>query len=451
MRYIPYVFGMLLCSILVGITPNDLRAQVTWTEVLPWKTSDPTLLEYNYRSLSITEGKNCTVVGELTDTTNHRMSVIIKRSTDGGLSWEGQESGIPYFQSIHDAHLEKVFAIDSSNIVAVGDSGLIIRTTDAGITWHRQSAKVTEPLFDVSFADDDHGIAVGGNGLVCITSDGGKSWRARPHLTSSLFHICKAFKNGCFYVFDKYYLRFFRSFDAGLTWDSIPIVDHSLKDSSWTPLTAVHFFDSLHFIVVGGHSWSANFNFYSIRTSDGGATWSQVMDSNFNYHELRSVCFADSLLGVASSVNGSIILTRDGGKTWEYDVIDSQHLYVDGIFFVGRKNLLAIYNRGFFAALMYGTLQDAGVENTPSQDVENILVRPNPASGSSVSIELPDQLEEKSSLCISDALGRQMYRISTPSGRSHCEIPLGNFPAGVYYVRLISGGKILTQKLEVAK
>ncbi|MGB5875130.1 MAG: T9SS type A sorting domain-containing protein, partial [Bacteroidota bacterium] len=49
----------------------------------------------------------------------------------------------------------------------------ILRTTDAGATWVRQSSGTTSGLYDVSFTDADTGTAVGRNGTILRTTTGG--------------------------------------------------------------------------------------------------------------------------------------------------------------------------------------------------------------------------------------------------------------------------------------
>src|SRR5229473_5785813 len=53
---------------------------------------------------------------------------------------------------------------DSSTIVAVGERGIIVRSTDGGETWTRQDSGTSNHLNGVSFVDADTGIAVGTQG-----------------------------------------------------------------------------------------------------------------------------------------------------------------------------------------------------------------------------------------------------------------------------------------------
>jgi photosystem II stability/assembly factor-like uncharacterized protein len=85
-------------------------------------------------------------------------------------------------------HLRAVFAIDVNTQIAVGDLGTIIRTTNAGETWIRQSSGTTVDLKCVWFTDAATGFAVGGKGTILRTTDGGVSWSARTIDTAITFY-----------------------------------------------------------------------------------------------------------------------------------------------------------------------------------------------------------------------------------------------------------------------
>lgn len=77
-------------------------------------------------------------------------------------------------------------AIVGERAWAVGHDGVILASTDGGLTWTRQRAQPYDPalddlhngvpLLDVWFADETNGIAIGAYALMLKTSDGGASW-----------------------------------------------------------------------------------------------------------------------------------------------------------------------------------------------------------------------------------------------------------------------------------
>ncbi len=88
------------------------------------------------------------------------------RSTSGGKTWDS----IP-FPGLY-------WSIDckASRIIAVGNSGAIASSIDAGLTWRSQESGVKSLLFSVSMHDSVNAIAAGDAGVILKTSNGGTSW-----------------------------------------------------------------------------------------------------------------------------------------------------------------------------------------------------------------------------------------------------------------------------------
>jgi photosystem II stability/assembly factor-like uncharacterized protein len=62
-------------------------------------------------------------------------------------------------------------------LVAVGQRGHILVSTDTGATWKQSSSPVTSDLTAVYFVDGRDGWAVGHDGVVLHTGDGGDTWK----------------------------------------------------------------------------------------------------------------------------------------------------------------------------------------------------------------------------------------------------------------------------------
>src|SRR5258708_17576822 len=72
--------------------------------------------------------------------------------------------------------LRSIVTVDVNVVVAVGEFGTILRTTDGGVTWILQSSGTTNSLYGVSFADANTGTVVGRSGTILRTIDGGSTW-----------------------------------------------------------------------------------------------------------------------------------------------------------------------------------------------------------------------------------------------------------------------------------
>jgi photosystem II stability/assembly factor-like uncharacterized protein len=119
-------------------------------------------------------------------------------------------------------------------LVAVGMSGTVVRSTDAGLTWTVLKLG-NEDLFAVSFADSDTGVAlvdentataVGALGTILRTTDGGLSWTQQPTGYSAALRAVSFSGSTGYIVGDRGVIL--RSEDAGATWIEQPFTHLAL-------------------------------------------------------------------------------------------------------------------------------------------------------------------------------------------------------------------------------
>ena len=108
-------------------------------------------------------------------------------------TWENIESPTNQF-------LNSVNFTDSLNGWAVGDSGVIIHTTNGGAEWHLQNSNTTDRITDVFFINRNIGWAASWNvynypfGTVMLkTTDSGHSWESVPYRENGIFIRCILF------------------------------------------------------------------------------------------------------------------------------------------------------------------------------------------------------------------------------------------------------------------
>ena len=109
-------------------------------------------------------------------------------------------------------------------LVAGGELGFLLRSTDEGKTW--ETAKVEPqrraPVTTIHFLDDTHGMAVGHEGQILRTSDGGKTWQ-ELHFDEEhgapLMDI-RRLPSGAWLAVGAF-SRALRSTDDGQTWEQI--------------------------------------------------------------------------------------------------------------------------------------------------------------------------------------------------------------------------------------
>src|SRR3990172_6550568 len=100
------------------------------------------------------------------------LGTVIK-TTDGGESWDVQHHAVGASYDLYD-----VCFVDELTDWAAGRNDLI-KTEDGGRNWTEVKTNTPLTLKAVHFVDADTGIAVGNDGVVLRTTDGGSSWDIR--------------------------------------------------------------------------------------------------------------------------------------------------------------------------------------------------------------------------------------------------------------------------------
>lgn len=124
---------------------------------------------------------------------------VILFSSDGGVTWTQQKSGV-------ETTLFGVSAFDSQRAWAVGMEAVMLATEDGGATWVKQPVEMPKgfilPLYDIAVRGL-YGWAVGNSGLLLHSVDSGKTWKAYPipvHMAGSWFRGVALFPDGRGYI-----------------------------------------------------------------------------------------------------------------------------------------------------------------------------------------------------------------------------------------------------------
>jgi photosystem II stability/assembly factor-like uncharacterized protein len=72
--------------------------------------------------------------------------------------------------------LFSVFFSDANTGFVVGNSGIILRTTNSGLSWSTLASGTSNNLRSVYFSNTDNGYAVGWYGIIQKTTNCGLSW-----------------------------------------------------------------------------------------------------------------------------------------------------------------------------------------------------------------------------------------------------------------------------------
>jgi photosystem II stability/assembly factor-like uncharacterized protein len=201
--------------------------------------------------------------------------------------------------------LNKLNIVDSMTVYAVGDSGTILQSIDAGINWITLESPVSVDFYGLYFVSSDTGWVVGGFQHILRTVNGGESWEIQKSYDQSWYTFYDIyFKNSSvgWVVGSGSNDNVFYTEDGGQNWNFQSSSNGSMKDI---------------FFINESVGWIID-NDNVLFTEDGGSNWWEqdgfAMPQN---HSLRGVFFTDINSGFIIGDFGLMFQTMDGGWTWD--------------------------------------------------------------------------------------------------------------------------------------
>jgi len=244
----------------------------------------------------------------------------------------------------------------TNTVIAVGDGGIIARSTDRGLNWTYEY----DPSFGFAgitrFAKaGETTLAVGGNGTF-MKKDDGVPWTTpiivSPNGFAPNFKDIK-YIDGTIFVSAGYnYLA--KSDDMGATWTELNAVT-SLSDGVY----GMHWFNTLDGVLVGERAGED----VIYLTDDGGVTrneiWWNVVSAQFNYvHFAHNQPAYGIICGDEEPVGDDqmFFYTHDGGANWTmaYDTISGTTSDFEKCFMVNDKVAWAVGDNGMIAKSIDG-------------------------------------------------------------------------------------------------
>lgn len=221
-------------------------------------------------------------------------SGVILKTENAGQDWVYQSTGLA--DTVRE--LKAVDFIDANRGWAVGEDGLILRTISGGTIWVQQTSNVTANLQSVHFVDDQNGFAVGVASSIARTTNGGSTWTRLTSLTDlvdlSDLHFVDATTgwivgtNG----------RVYRTENGGDSWtrQSTPVTDG---------LTAVTF-------VNDSTGWVSGRGGVVLYTQNRGQNW--IKQNTKTSVSLSDIMFINDSLGWVIGEDGFVLKTTSGGN-----------------------------------------------------------------------------------------------------------------------------------------
>ncbi|MBS1903678.1 MAG: T9SS type A sorting domain-containing protein [Bacteroidetes bacterium] len=227
---------------------------------------------------------------------------LIMRTSDGGVTWEF----IPRRPEVRTLRAIRMMP-DGQRGFAAGGYGTILYTVDSGHTWIPSATGVITGLNGAVLNEDGRGFVVGDFGTLLRTSDAGVTWSRVTLATSKTLHcIAEASKNTLYIGGDS--ALFLKSTDGGAYWTRY----HGPLPDSFA-ITGMTFFDSLQGLVCSP--------FGVFKTTDAGISWHLVLSPIVcGFMKLSASSMMPNAIGVGLATGGqftgAVGYSTDRGETW---------------------------------------------------------------------------------------------------------------------------------------
>jgi len=419
----------------------------------------------------------------------HRISVLIIVVLNLHVFCFGQGSWEKLNVSVTN-NLNSLHFTDSITGWAVGDSGIIVHTSDGGENWTIQESNTTNNIIDVFFLNDRLGWATSHKfsslpygSLLLETIDGGLHWDTISYPEENIFITTIFYLDSLRGWMGGTPHALVKTIDGGQSWQPAVIDTSTL---AFFPILNIEFYDEQYGFASGGIFDIAGVIW---RTSNGGENWYAIDPIDAPADEVHGLYLFDSLDVIGSGGDPDfgygvgMMRTRDGGMSWEYDEIGVQGIAYDVDFvtdsvgwaplgperkFVYTKDMgstweetqtpestsifditfpdslhgYAVGWNGAFLKYVPGIHVGIDMQNSVGFYISQNY--PNPASNTTrINIELANTISTASSLYISitDIVGYEVHRtvLENKGGLFDVVLDVSELPAGIYYYKLVAG------------
>lgn len=239
-------------------------------------------------------------------------------------------------------NLQKIAFADNNIGWIAGESGTILKTTDAGNTWTNQYSFQNDDIIDLNVIDTNQIYYLNNVNKLYLSTDGGNSWTLKSSFfganATSISFISMNEGWTCVGNIIQH------TIDGGNTWNNQYTVNGdnltSIKlESNGNGIAATELGSVLH-TTNFGQTWTINSTFSGVfnamdivtfyataivafnnmlyKSTDNGATWNAPINTpaSFSGSAPTSVKIVYANVFLATNGDGELFFTSDGGNTW---------------------------------------------------------------------------------------------------------------------------------------
>ena len=328
----------------VAITTNG---GLTWQDDTP----SPKVFTWGMNAI-VTDGKRVWAVGA--------NGAVMSRPVTAGGTWAVQaDSG--------QAVLYAAAVRSAGHVLAAGDYGTFVRTSNSGATWTPGSKGFIAQLQYATFTDARHGWAVGKDEQSSIadiyaTSNGGTTWKRQLSDDSMNWFGGVAFVNATNGWAVGWGGSITATTNGGGVWQT-------QVAPGWPAINynAVACTNTMHAWAAGDGSAVANVNLKG--TSDGGAHWYPIASGTTA--QINDITFADAQRGWLVGDGGAISASSDYGVTWTAQTSTTNE-DLHGVDFAGDLHGWAVGDNGTIVATSNGGTTWAAQTSNTTDELQSV-------------------------------------------------------------------------------
>jgi len=408
-----------------------LCPSISFTQTQPWvELQSP--VNTTLKKLSFVDSLTGWATGE---------SGIILRTTDGGNSWEIQNSNVQTF-------ITDIFFLDknlgwATTIEDVSPFySVILKTTNGGEDWFEDYFSNSSDFINtILFLDTLNGFIGGTN--IAYTIDGGDNWFESV--------VDSSFSDYPVYNFNFYSKQFgyacggrreaygviWRTTDSGLSWNAQGVSADEVFD--------LFLFDSLNALTLSGDP-EGSFSMATIKTTNAGTTWSNNSLSFFGLS--FAIDFRTYNEGWSAS-GYKFLVTTDHGDTWD-ELATPGSVIIYDLQFTDARTGYAVGDGGVILKTD-PTLLEIKTEETIPNDFVLFQNHPNPFNPET---NIRFDLEKRAivTLIVYDYLGNEIaILINEDKMPGPYEIKFDpttlHLVSGIYFYQLKTRSSVQTKKM----
>ena len=309
---------------------------------------------------------------------------------------------------------------------AVGANGTIIHFN--GSAWEKMESPTDNDLFSVSFKDPDNGVITGENGTILRYKD--KIWNKLDKNIRANLYAAQFFDEDIV-------------FGGGMELLNVPLM--KIQSSTGNSITSL--FDSN--IAVTGIVFTGPDNAWVIGSPStilhyDGENWIKP-ELDFKFPSLNHISFTGENMGICVGFSGTILIFT--GTNWiKEDPVTNEHL-----------NGSVIVNNSYYVVGDNGTIlvrhfnNETGETQQSDQAAGNIGLFPNPCDDL-LNVDLTGLPDDPSGIVLIMNLKGEILdqkQINISKGNLHLTIETSGYKSGIYFIKVITGGKVLLSRFIV--